>query len=52
MSTPDPRIEVVDTGPYGQISLIACTKCGVLLWSADKHYADAHPDYVPPVVPA
>lgn len=43
----DPRIEVVTTG-WPLVSLVACTQCGVLLWDADKHYKDDHPDYVKP----
>lgn len=50
MSTPDPRLYVVDTG-YPVVSLVACTLCGVLLWSVDQHYAHAHPDYVRPEQP-
>lgn len=24
--------------------LLACARCGVLLWDADAHYAHAHPE--------
>lgn len=43
MSQPsDPRIEAVDTGPDGSLTLLACTACGVIVWDFDKHYAHAH----------
>lgn len=40
----DPRGEVVTTG-FPVVQLIACVKCGVILWDIDAHYAHAHPDH-------
>ena len=33
--------EVIETG-WPQTQLIACKKCGVLLWDAPSHYRHAH----------
>ena len=35
--------EAVSTG-LPEVQLLACTRCGVLLWNIDAHYAHAHPD--------
>jgi len=42
----DPRVEAVYTG-QPQVMLLACKKCGVLLWDIDAHYADAHEKEIP-----
>lgn len=36
------RVQVATTG-QPMVKLLACTKCGVLLWDIDAHYAHAHP---------
>lgn len=36
------QVEVVATGTP-ETQLLACTRCGVLLWNPAKHYEDAHP---------
>lgn len=41
MSNIDDLAESVSTG-WPITSLLACKRCGVLLWDAEKHYADAH----------
>ncbi|MDR6867512.1 hypothetical protein J2Y69_002116 [Microbacterium resistens] len=38
-----PRAEVVTTG-QPEVQVLACIRCGVLLWNIEAHYADAHPD--------
>lgn len=40
--TPDERVHVVRTG-LPMTYLIACKKCGVLLWDVDAHYQHTHP---------
>jgi len=39
----DYRAKAVGTGAP-EVHLLACTKCGVLLWDIDAHYAHAHPE--------
>lgn len=41
VTTDGRRCEVVETGQPAT-RLIACTRCGVLLWDVDKHYREAH----------
>jgi len=38
----DSRIQAVTTG-QPNVTLLACNRCGVLVWDFDKHFAHAHP---------
>lgn len=43
----DTRMEVVNVGgngngPNGTVAMLACTKCGVLIWDIDAHWSHAH----------
>lgn len=37
----DTRVKAVATG-MPAVQLLACTKCGVILWDIEAHYAHAH----------
>lgn len=40
----DTRVEAVRTGDLNNpVTLLACTRCGVIVWDIDAHYGHAHP---------
>ena len=44
----DPRVDAHIAGSP-PVALLACRKCGVVLWDIDAHYQHAHPDQEPPL---